>query len=162
MAVTAAISQAIEDQQEFEHDIIHRACRRYYEHCKRDHRLIEENNIKQDRRLKALNNRRHRLLNARKEVARKLLSAEDLLYMEGVVAALMSDEETDEEDITVWKVSPPTWRADKLTDMIKKCQGALEERFTYNSRLVHRRMTNGVVSLQEVPNGINPMYLKGI
>ncbi|MEQ2317007.1 hypothetical protein AMECASPLE_038360, partial [Ameca splendens] len=101
------------------------------------------------------------LLNARKEVARKLLSAEDLLHMEGVVATLC-DEETDEEDTTVWKVSPPTWRADKLTDVIKKCQGALEERFTSNSRLAHRRVTSGVVSLQEVPNGINPMYLKGI
>ncbi|MEQ2316816.1 hypothetical protein AMECASPLE_036441 [Ameca splendens] len=78
--------------------------------------------------------------------------AEDLLYMEGVVAALMSDKETDEEDTTVWKV----------TDIIKKRQGALEERLTYNSKLAHGRVTSGVVSLREVPNGINPMYLKGI
>ncbi|KAK5598359.1 hypothetical protein CRENBAI_013634 [Crenichthys baileyi] len=61
----------------------------------------------------------------------------------------MSDEETDEEDTTVWKASPPTWRADKLTDMIKKCQGALEERFTYNSRLAHRRVTSAFSSQDE-------------
>ncbi|XP_041824347.1 uncharacterized protein C14orf93 homolog [Melanotaenia boesemani] len=159
MAVTATITQAIRDQQEFEPEEIHRACSRYYEHCKRDHKLVEENKIKEDRRGKALNNRRHRLLNQRKEVARNLLSKDDLTYLEGAVAALMSDEETDTEDTMAWKVSSPSWRADKLTRILHQCQNAIEEKYGH-SRMAHRRTTSGVASQRQAPKGINPIYMK--
>ncbi|XP_029937091.1 uncharacterized protein LOC115380144 isoform X2 [Myripristis murdjan] len=59
--VTKLISQAIMDGDDFDASLIRRACNRYYENVKREFKLLVENKTAEDRRAKALNNRRHRV-----------------------------------------------------------------------------------------------------
>ncbi|XP_041842008.1 uncharacterized protein LOC121640359 [Melanotaenia boesemani] len=159
-AVTDLVSQRISDQEEYDLSLIRRACNRYYENIKRESKLTEENKMEEDRRAKALNNRRHRLLSSRRSVARSILTDEDCKYLDGAAACLMSDEETDTEDRDTWKVYPPEWRATRLSDIVERCQRQLVELQKMSCRMVHRRVPSGTYSKRQPPKGINSIYLK--
>ncbi|XP_041835844.1 uncharacterized protein LOC121636412 [Melanotaenia boesemani] len=151
-SVTNILLRTITDEEEYDPSLIRRACNRYFENIRRELKLSEDNKVEEDRRAKALNNRRHRLLNSRRSAARSILTDEEYKYLEGAPACTMSDEETDSENKDIWKVYPPEWRATRLTEILERCQCHLTD--------LHRRVPSGTYSQRQRPRGIKPIYLK--
>ncbi|XP_066288717.1 uncharacterized protein [Branchiostoma lanceolatum] len=74
-----------------------------------------------------MTNRRDRLFKSRVRVAGDVLDREEYDYLKSSGQVYMSDEVSDEDDkSSVW-VQPPAWRADKLTDITRRCQPVLDQ-----------------------------------
>ncbi|XP_063056097.1 uncharacterized protein LOC134450174 [Engraulis encrasicolus] len=125
--VTKAIIQAIEDSGEsWGPDLLRRACNRFYENLKSQKRLNLAGRIDEVKRRKKLTSRRERLFKQRLLVAQDVLDEDDLEYLRGADASLVSDEESGEEDKGTLVVLSPRWRSARLTRVLHRCQQALD------------------------------------
>ncbi|KAL2086232.1 hypothetical protein ACEWY4_017291 [Coilia grayii] len=126
--VTNTIIQAIKDGGENlgPENVIRKACNRFYENLKAQHKADLEGRMEGIKKNKKMNSRRDRLFKQRLQVAKDLLEEDDFVYLKGSGPQYMSDEESGEEDKALYRALQPRWRHSKLSRILHRCQQALE------------------------------------
>ncbi|KAL2103201.1 hypothetical protein ACEWY4_000069 [Coilia grayii] len=126
--VTNTIIQAIKDGGENlgPENVIRKACNRFYENLKAQHKADLEGRMEGIKKNKKMNSRHDRLFKQRLQVAKDLLEEDDFVYLKGSGPQYMSDEESGEEDKALYRVLQPRWRHSKLSRILHRCQQALE------------------------------------
>ncbi|KAI8488885.1 uncharacterized protein LOC144928532 [Branchiostoma floridae x Branchiostoma belcheri] len=143
--VTRKIIEALKDGGEMTYrgSQLKMACRNIHDGLRRKEKEEREGTSDFHKRRRKLFNRRSRLLKVRKRVGKHCLSTQEVSYLKGAKATLMSDEESAcEEGEKIFVVRKPPWRSQRLNNIICKCQKYIDKNVKPSSNTTRRKMSN--------------------
>ncbi|CAH1248745.1 Hypp8372 [Branchiostoma lanceolatum] len=155
--VTRMIIQAVKDGNgSYRESQMKMACRNIHDNLRRRAREETLGVTDQKKKEKKHRSRQERLRTDRVEVGKKILSKDDLKFLEAAPRKLMSDEEAGENK--TWIVRHPRWRSPRLTRIVQKCQAILDKQVT-SKRNSHVRQDTGLLSDRPMPTDVASCYL---
>ncbi|XP_066296863.1 uncharacterized protein [Branchiostoma lanceolatum] len=155
--VTRMIIQAVKDGNgSYRESEMKMACRNIHDNLRRRAREETLGVTDQKKKEKKHRSRQERLRTDRVEVGKKILSKDDLKFLEAAPRKLMSDEEAGENK--TWIVRHPRWRSPRLTRIVQKCQAILDKQVT-SKRNSHVRQDTGLLSDRPMPTDVASCYL---